>query len=100
MVVPTLYYTERFERWLNGLRDREASQRIVLRLRRAEQGNLGDVAPVGEGVSEMRLDFGRGYRMYFTRIGRDSIALLCGGTKARQDRDIRLAKRLARQLEE
>ena len=96
----TLYYTERFERWLRGLRDREATQRITLRLRRAEQGNLGDVAPVGEGVSEMRLDVGRGYRLYFTRIGRDSIALLCGGTKARQDRDIRLAKQLARQLEE
>ena len=98
--MPALYYTERFERWLHGLRDRQAAQRITLRLRRAEQGNLGDVEPVGEGVSEMRLDFGRGYRLYFTRIDMDSIALLCGGTKARQDRDIRLAKQLARQLEE
>ncbi|QVL51543.1 MAG: type II toxin-antitoxin system RelE/ParE family toxin [Thiocapsa sp.] len=87
--------TDTFDRWLSSLRDRQAVARINARLRNATHGNLGDCAPVGEGVSEMRIFYGPGYRLYFTRRGEALIVLLCGGEKATQQRDIERAKALA-----
>ena len=84
-----------FRKWLAELRDRRAADRIAARLQRAVRGNLGDVRPVGDGVSEMRIDYGPGYRLYFVREGSSIIVLLCGGHKGRQDRDIEQAKRMA-----
>ena len=71
--------TEAFVEWLGGLRDRKAVQRIVDRILRIANGNLGDVEPVGEGVSEARIHYGPGYRLYFVRRGEELIILLCGG---------------------
>lgn len=88
--------TETFRRWLSGLRDDQAVVRITARLRRASQGNLGDVHPVGNGVSEMRIQYGPGYRLYFVRRGSDMVVLLCGGDKSSQRRDIERAKQIAR----
>ena len=90
--------TEPFARWIDGLRDRQARARILVRVRRLSLGNPGDVRPVGEGVSEMRIDYGPGYRVYFTNRGEELIVLLAGGDKRTQDRDIRLARDLARNL--
>jgi putative addiction module killer protein len=92
--------TERFARWLDGLRDLRGRARIQARIERLAAGNPGDVAPVGEGVSEMRIDIGPGYRVYFTRRGRAVIVLLAGGDKRTQAADIREALRLARGLPE
>jgi putative addiction module killer protein len=92
--------TETFVRWLSGLRDSEARARIVARIRMAGQGNLADVKPVGGGVSEMRLNVGPGYRLYFTKRGQQVILLLCGGTKGSEQRDIRRAIQMARDLED
>lgn len=91
--------TETFSRWLSSLRDRRAVARINARLRSVSIGNLGDVASVGEGVSEMRLFYGPGYRLYFIRQGAAIIVLLCGGDKSTQARDIARAKALASELE-
>ena len=91
--------TTRFAAWLAGLRDERAKARILKRLDRAGQGNLGDVAPVGEGVSEMRIFYGPGYRIYFVQRGSELIVLLCGGDKATQRADIDEAKALAKELE-
>jgi putative addiction module killer protein len=82
------------------LRDQRAKARIVARIRRAAFGNLGDVRPVGAGVSEMCIDHGPGYRVYFVRRGERLIILLCGGNKSRQDADIARAKAMARELKE
>jgi putative addiction module killer protein len=90
--------TEKFAVWLNDLRDGQAVARINVRLRRLSLGNPGDVKPVGDGVSEMRIDYGPGYRVYFVQRGTAVIVLLCGGDKRTQDRDIVAAKRLAQQL--
>ena len=87
--------TATFAKWFDGLRDERAQARIVARIRRLELGNPGDVKSVGEGVLEMRVDYGPGYRVYFIRRGEEIVVLLCGGDKARQDRDIRAAKALA-----
>jgi putative addiction module killer protein len=87
-----------FTAWLAGLRDRHASARIVVRVRRLELGNPGDVKPVGEGVSEMRIAYGPGYRLYFTRIGTAVVILLCGGDKSTQERDIVRARQLAKEI--
>lgn len=87
--------SQTFREWLHGLRDREAQKRINARLRRISLGNLGDVQPVGEGVSEMRIYYGPGYRIYFIQQGLNIVVLLCGGDKDTQSRDIELAKRLA-----
>jgi putative addiction module killer protein len=91
-----LYVTEDedcpFECWLDALRDRQASARIKKRLDRVELGNLGDFKPVGEGVMELRIDFGPGYRVYFAQLGAIIILLLCGGDKSTQDQDILRAK--------
>lgn len=84
-----------FDRWLQDLRDERAVARILARLDRLAVGNPGDSKPVGEGISEMRIDYGPGYRLYFLRRGPLLIILLCGGDKSTQDRDIARAKALA-----
>ncbi len=85
---------EPFSEWLNGLRDKMAQARIRLRLRQVEAGNLGDCEPVGEGVLELRVHVGAGYRVYCGRHGKTVVLLLCGGDKASQARDIEQAKQL------
>lgn len=92
--------TERFAGWLDTLRDLRARARIQVRIERLAGGNPGDVEPVGEGVSEMRIDYGPGYRVYFKRYKRELIILLAGGDKSSQARDIKAALRLARNLSE
>jgi putative addiction module killer protein len=91
--------TDRFARWLDDLRDVRGRARIQARIERLAAGNPGDVAPVGEGVSELRIDVGPGYRVYFVHRGRALILLLAGGSKRTQEADIRTAQRLARSLE-
>jgi putative addiction module killer protein len=98
-VVYTLRQTEEFQDWLDGLKDRRAQIRIVARLRLAEAGNLGDWKSVGGDVSEMRVDVGPGYRLYFTRKGSLLIVMLAGGDKSTQSRDIKRAQRILDQLE-
>jgi len=90
--------TEVFSAWLAGLGDRAARLRIVARIRRMELGNPGDVKPVGGGVSEMRIQTGPGYRLYFVMVGTTVVVLLCGGDKSTQRRDISRAKLLAKQV--
>ena len=91
--------TERFRKWLTGLRDERARARILKRLERAAGGNLGDVASVGEGVSEMRIFYGPGYRVYFVQRDKELIVLLCGGDKSTQAADIEEAKAMAEELD-
>ena len=93
-----VHQTPTFTDWLGELRDASARARIVIRIRRMETGNPGDVRPVGDGVSEMRIDYGPGYRVYFVRRGESVVLLLCGGDKRRRQADIRRAKRLAREI--
>lgn len=90
--------TKTFAKWLDGLRDMRARARVQVRIERLGTGNAGDAKSVGEGVSEMRIDYGPGYRVYFTKRGREIIVLLAGGDKRTQDADIRTALRLARSL--
>ena len=90
--------TSLFAQWLDGLRDIHARARIQARLDRLGEGNPGDAKPVGEGVSELRIDYGPGYRVYFKARGRQVIILLAGGDKRTQVRDIKAALRLARNL--
>lgn len=92
--------TDRFREWLAGVDDRLTRIRLGRRLEKVQRGSLGDVAPVGEGVFELREDFGPGWRMYFVRRGRVLIVMLGGGTKRTQGRDIAAAKRLAAKLED
>src|SRR3954468_22641603 len=92
--------TARFARWLDELRDLRGRARIQARIERLAAGNPGDVAPVGEGVSELRIDVGPGYRVYFSRRGRAVIILLAAGSKHTQTTDIRAALQLARGLSE
>ena len=89
-----------FSRWLVKLRDRQAAARIGVRIDRLASGNPGDVKPVGEGISELRIDYGPGYRVYFKDTGREIIFLLCGGDKRTQEADIAEAKKIARLYEE
>lgn len=89
-----------FAKWFHGLRDARAFARIDARIARAADGHLGDVRAVGGGVSEMRIDYGPGYRVYFTRRGGALIVLLCGGDKGSQARDIRRAQEIAADLED
>ncbi|MGI2031197.1 type II toxin-antitoxin system RelE/ParE family toxin [Rhizobium panacihumi] len=96
----TIRETFEFASWLDSLRDQRAKSRIVERVTRLAAGNPGDVKPVGDGISELRIDYGPGYRVYFVRDGTVVYVLLCGGDKSTQDRDIRLAQKLARQLKE
>lgn len=81
-----------FVDWLEGLTDRQARTRVEARLARVAVGNFGDVEPVGEGVMELRIDWGPGYRVYFARVGQMIVLLLCGGDKRTQQRDINRAK--------
>ncbi len=90
--------TTTFANWLDGLRDIRARARILARVERFAGGHAGDVKPVGEGVSEMRIDYGPGYRIYFRKRGRSLVILLAGGDKSSQRRDISTALRLARNL--
>jgi putative addiction module killer protein len=89
--------TELFASWLRKLRDEKAKARIQIRIRRLSLGNFGDVKPVGEGISELRIDYGPGYRVYFHRIGSLLVLLLVGGDKKTQDADIAKAKKLAKE---
>jgi putative addiction module killer protein len=89
--------TEIFSAWLQALRDTRAKAKIAARARRLAFGNPGDVRPVGEGVSELRIDYGPGYRVYFVQRGKVLIILLCGGDKSSQEKDIKLARKLARE---
>lgn len=87
-----------FADWFENLRDRQARSRIDVRIRRLSIGNPGDVEPVGEGVAELRVDYGPGYRVYFVRRGPALVILLAGGDKRAQNRDIRRAIELARSI--
>lgn len=90
--------TAAYAEWFAGLRDRQAKTRVDIRIRRLSLGNVGDVKPIGEGVSELRIPYGPGYRVYFVQRGDLLVVLLAGGDKSTQDRDIRRAKELARDL--
>ena len=87
----TIHTTETFGDWFAGLRDKHAEKRIQARIRRAELGNFGDCAPVGEGISEMRIHYGPGYRVYFALAGKHLVLLLVGGDKRTQQSDIAAA---------
>lgn len=93
-----LRQTNEYVEWFASLRDRQARARIDARIRRLSLGNPGDVKPVGEGVSELRIDYGPGYRVYFAQRSRTLVVLLAGGDKRTQNRDIKLAQTLARAL--
>ncbi|WP_411833524.1 type II toxin-antitoxin system RelE/ParE family toxin [Pseudoxanthomonas mexicana] len=95
----TFLRTPEFDAWLKALRDPIAKARVIARVRSAEAGNLGDVAPVGDGISEMRIHVGPGYRLYYCRRGDLVYLLLCAGDKSSQQRDIRTAKALLQGLE-
>ncbi|TXN50433.1 type II toxin-antitoxin system RelE/ParE family toxin [Methylobacterium sp. WL2] len=96
--MPTIQRTAVFRAWVNALRDRAGATRIFARIDRLRIGNPGDVEPVGENVSEMKIDFGPGYRVYYTTRGEEIIVLLCGGDKTTQQDDIAEAKRLAKEI--
>ena len=89
-----------YEKWFASLKDRTARVRVDIRIRRLSLGNLGTVDPVGEGVSELKIDYGPGYRVYFVQHGSHYVLLLIGGDKSTQARDIRSAKELARKYTE
>ena len=88
--------TETYAKWFSSLRDRQAKARIDIRIRRLSLGNPGDVKAVGEGVSELRINHGPGYRVYFVQHGQTVVILLAGGDKRTQDRDVKTALELAR----
>lgn len=92
--------TDLFVQWLDDLHDIKARARVQARIERLAAGNPGDVEPVGEGVSELRINYGPGYRVYFKKRGRELIILLAGGNKSTQANDIKIALRLARNLSE
>jgi putative addiction module killer protein len=92
--------TDEFSEWLGALRDVRARAKILVRIARLAEGNPGDVAPVGEGVSELRIHYGPGYRIYYVERGTRFILLLAGGDKSTQDKDIAEAKRLAAEYED
>jgi putative addiction module killer protein len=84
-----------YKKWIKNLRDERARYRINARIERLENGNPGDVKPAGEGISEMRIDYGPGYRVYYKDTGNEIIILLCGGDKTTQQEDINNAKKIA-----
>ena len=92
--------TDLFAQWLDGLRDIQARARVLVRIERLAAGNPGDVEPVGDGVSELRINYGPGYRVFFKKHGQELIILLAGGNKSTQAKDIKIALRLARNLPE
>ena len=95
----TIVRTAVFDRWLARLKDARAKARIIKRIRSAERGNFGDCKVVGGSVTEMRIHYGSGYRVYFARKAKVVFVLLCGGTKSRQQRDIERARVMAQQIE-
>ncbi len=90
--------TDTYSKWFAALKDREARARINIRIRRLSLGNPGDVKPVGKGVSELRIDYGPGYRVYFIQRGHELVILLAGGDKKNQGQDIKQALELAREV--
>lgn len=98
MLMVEVRKTDIFVKWLDGLRDLRARARIQARIKRLADGNPGDVRSVGEGVSELKIDYGPGYRVYYVSRGRELIILLAGGEKKTQPRDIKIALDLARNL--
>jgi putative addiction module killer protein len=97
--MPGIRTTEDFDDWLAALRDARAIAKIVTRIKRLGAGNPGDVKPVGEGLSEMRIPYGPGYRVYFKRFGAVLVIVLCGGDKSTQAADIARARKLANEIE-
>jgi len=96
--MPVIRETKTFAKWMTTLRDKRAVTKILMRINRLSNGLAGDVAPVGSGISEMRIHHGPGYRVYFTQRGDTFILLLCGGDKSSQSEDIKLAKQLALEI--
>jgi putative addiction module killer protein len=96
----TVRETETFKKWIRSLKDRITQSVIAARIRRISVGNFGDSRPVGDGISELRIDYGPGYRLYFTRKGQEIVILLCGGDKSTQSKDIESAKQIANNIEE
>jgi putative addiction module killer protein len=96
--MPQIVQTAAFSDWLSNLPDTVASARILVRLRRLELGNPGDVRSIGGGISELRIDHGPGYRVYFVRRGKTLVILLCGGSKRTQTKDIKMAQRMAMEV--
>lgn len=92
--------TDVFSRWLNRLRDDQAIARVLTRVYRLSLGNLGDAKLVGNGISELRIDYGPGYRLYFARIGSSVVLLLAGGTKKTQQNDIARAKAILKEVKD
>lgn len=90
--------TDTFAKWIDGLKDIRARARVQVRIERLALGNAGDVKPIGEGVSELRINYGPGYRVYFKKMGHSIVILLAGGAKKTQNRDIKTALSLARRL--
>ncbi|MFN4328318.1 MAG: type II toxin-antitoxin system RelE/ParE family toxin [Limnobacter sp.] len=91
----TIHTTPEFDAWFDALKDKAGKARILARIERAEQGNFGDAEPVGNGVSEMRIHFGPGYRVYFVQRGLEIVILLAGGDKSTQSKDIKAALKIA-----
>jgi len=98
--MPVVRETGEFSNWLNNLRDNIAKAKILVRIQRLANGNPGDVKPVGDGISELRIHHGAGYRAYFVQRGEELVFLLCGGDKDSQEADIAQAKKIASELEE
>ena len=94
----TIKQTDEFARWLTGLRDQRAKQKIATRLQRLKFGHFGDVEPIGSGLSELRIHEGQGYRIYFRQNGQEIVLLLCGGNKKTQQRDISRAQEIMKEL--
>jgi putative addiction module killer protein len=92
--MPTIIRSDVFAEWIDNLRDRAGAAQVLRRIVRLESGNPGNVAPVGGGLSELKIDFGPGYRVYFGRRGEELVVILGGGDKSSQDRDIKAAKKL------
>jgi len=95
----TVRETDVFKKWMKALKDRTARSIINARIRRLSLGNKGDTGPIGEGLSELRIDYGPGYRVYYTQVRDKLVILLCGGDKSSQSRDITKARRIASNLE-
>ena len=98
--MPSVKRTEEFNSWIKGLRDSKARVKILVRIDRLADGNPGDVVPVGNGISEMRIHYGPGYRVYYINRGEELVILLCGGDKGSQAGDIQDAKKLLSELED
>lgn len=99
VIMITVRETGQFKEWIRALKDRKTKQVINAHVRRISTGNFGDNKPIGDGVSELRIDYGAGFRVYFTRRGDEIVILLCGGDKSTQSRDIEAAKEIAANLE-